>query len=200
MWDSLTGVEWKIEKEHTFNQQKNGWYSSYIKVTGEHVSEKKGFITTKYDNFVKNGIRVDLKVMSLDVDFSDGHLNVNPQINLPGDEYINLKLNAGANLDNYMFLPDVNLSIGGGDASSSVDYGIKVTPDFYNGIVGVYSTKTEETPTGKEEKLVKSVETGYQTGDGPTVIIGGLLILQAVRPETTEFVQQVIQKLQEVMP
>ncbi|MBF0839899.1 hypothetical protein [Streptococcus acidominimus] len=182
--DLLFGSTHTVDKEASFDRELSFWFSSYTKYQSAIEIDEPGIFKGNFENGFPVGVAIDLSVISLSVDITDAHISVNPTISLFGYQ-LNVKSDIGFDTKNNYSTPEVNFSFGYGETDKwSQDWGIKVSTDVWNGVVGGYGRYTTMTKIDNYSHSVNSIETGFQTLNGihAIAIVGVFMVPELVLP------------------
>ena len=186
--DILFGSTYTSDFESTYNRNTTFWKSQYVKYSTAIETDEDGIFKGKFQNGYPSGLAIDLSILSIEAEFSDWHLNVQPEISLFGYQ-MNLKADIGFDTKNEFPTPEVDFSLGYGKSDEwNQDWGLKVSTDLWNGLVGGYGRYTTVANVSSHSQHISSVETGFQTINGihATVIVGLIfapeLTLPAIGP------------------
>ena len=166
--DVLFGSTYTTGLEKNYEIKSSFWASSYYKNDILLEVDEEGIFKGKFHNGTVNGIAIDLKILSFDVDITDGHFNAGIGIAIPFTKN-KFGLNADLGFNNKTFHPEINASAYHADDKTSRDYGLKVSTDIINGLVGGYIRNTSSVPVDKNTVRKSINETGFQILNIPSV-------------------------------
>lgn len=145
--------------------------STYSKGSVEEITTDDGIIRGKFQNGIFNGVVVDFEVISLDVNVSDWHVNVTPELKNPyTGHHANVNVEAGFNSET--IFPEVNASFGYGKESEwSQEWGGKLSLDFWNGMLGFYGRHNDIEKIDDYTERIIMTENGGQSINGLMVVV-----------------------------
>ena len=166
--DALFGSVYSTDIEGSVDRNTSFWSSKYVKYSSKIEVDEDGIFKGKFHNGIVNGIAIDLKILSLDIDVTDWHLNasigaINKAFGLNSDFGLNTSTQA----------MEFNVSGYRSDGKSSDDLGVKITTDFINGIGGIYHKHSSIKPISKLTTQINTVEVGGQSINGGHLVIAG---------------------------
>lgn len=166
IFDGTFGTIHTVEGSQEFIKDTTFWRSVYLKHTSNFETTEEGIIQGKFNNGTINGVKIDLKVISLDLDVKDWHININPEISMFGYQ-MNIKGDLGFDSDNGFPYPEVDLSFGYGEVDKwSQDWGMKVSGNVWDGMLGVYGKNSTIHTIDKNTKHTETTESGFRTING----------------------------------
>ncbi len=166
--DALFGSVYSTDIEGSVDRNTSFWSSKYVKYSSKIEVDEDGIFKGKFHNGTVNGFAIDLKILSLDVDVTDWHLNasIGAMSNAFG-------LNSDFGLNTSTQAMEFNISGYRSDGKSSDDLGVKITTDFINGIGGIYHKHSSIKPISKLTTQINTVEVGGQSINGGHLVIAG---------------------------
>ncbi|MGT2739783.1 hypothetical protein ACVRXB_10390, partial [Streptococcus pantholopis] len=183
-WDDLFGSQDSVSVSQNYRKEGNWLFTTYHKQTEKSVTTDPGVVQTKTDNGRFSGVAINAGPLSFDVSLEDWHFNLNTEINLFG-------YTGGVKADlGFSNETGIELDVAGGggrktDTSSSTDYfGLKVSTDLNDGILGGYHQHTTSTTSGNTTTSTQN-ESGFQVGNWGEVAAVAVVAGIIVAPEVT---------------
>ena len=171
--DALFGSVHTTGIDGSLNRNTSFWSSSYIKYNSVIEVDEDGIFKGKFHNGAINGLAIDLKILSLEADVTDWHLNIGSNVAIP---FTNNKfgLNADLGINTSTKVVEMNASASYGDDKSDNSYGVKISPDYMNGLLGFYGKTSNVTKINNKSVKKSELEEGFQILNWPTATAIGL--------------------------
>ena len=172
----------KSSTAENYKIQEGMFYSTYSTAGVKVIkNSSKGMLNFKTENKHFSGLQLDLKVISFDLDFSEGHVNFGAKGSLFG---YNVHTSANVGFNSEIGSLEAKAAFGTGENGKfDNDFGFKISSDIDNGILGAYVKRTKYETDG-DIVTASSYETGFQTlnrGELQVAMVIGSIVLA---PET----------------